>query len=41
VGINREPLTLARLKSLEPRLRAGAHAYLVVQRGSSRFVLQL
>jgi Do/DeqQ family serine protease len=41
VGINRQPLTLALLKALEPRLRLGVRAYLVVQRGSSRFVLQL
>jgi len=41
VGVNRQPLTLALLKALEPRLRLGVRAYLVVQRGSSRFVLQL
>jgi serine protease Do len=41
LDLDGRPVTLARLKQLEARLARGARGSLVIQRGSSRFVLKL
>ncbi|HEY7375835.1 MAG TPA: trypsin-like peptidase domain-containing protein [Polyangia bacterium] len=41
LGLDGRGITMARLKSLVGRLQRGAHATLVIQRGSDRFALRL
>jgi len=39
--LDRDAVTLANLRALEARLAQGAHAILIVQRGSSRFAIRM